>query len=478
MINKQAWFKAIGYKPHPQQLLFHNSRARFKAPICGRRFGKSMMSGKEEEPKLMEPGVRGWIVGPTYDLGEKEFRVIWDDMIIAKGLGRDNRVKKAYNKSQGNMFIEFPWQTRLEVRTADRPENLVGESLDFCILSEAAKHKQETWDRYIRPALADKRGTATFPTTPEGQNWLFEVWKWGQDPAFEDYESWQFPSWMNTVVYPGGYDDPEIELLRRTMSEADFDQEIAADFTSFVGKIYSDFTEATHVSSVEYDPALPNYMAFDFGYVNPLACIEFQVTPNDEIRIWREHYMPGKILSEHINLLKGRTQPDGYKVNMAFGDAADPAAVEEISRNLVPCWADPESKSNWREGIDLVATFLKMRPTGEEIDEFGTPAPDRPALQVDYSCVNTRREFNNYKSQKGTRARSPRELAQKIDDHALDAIRYALVHLYKLGANYRLSDTMPKLLTPARSAPVGNNRDVSLSSGSTKTFFKLDEMEF
>ena len=122
-IEKAKYFQTIGYTPHPKQWLYHNSEARFRVPVCGRRFGKSMMAGKDLQPDLFLPNQRFWIVGPTYDLGEKEFRVIWDDLIIAQQLGKDKRIKKAYNKRSGDMYIEFPWKTRLEVRSADHPEN-------------------------------------------------------------------------------------------------------------------------------------------------------------------------------------------------------------------------------------------------------------------------------------------------------------------------------------------------------------------
>jgi hypothetical protein len=34
---KEAWFKKVGYEPHPQQWLFHNSLVRFRVACCGRR---------------------------------------------------------------------------------------------------------------------------------------------------------------------------------------------------------------------------------------------------------------------------------------------------------------------------------------------------------------------------------------------------------------------------------------------------------
>lgn len=419
------------------------SDARFKVAVCGRRFGKSTMSAKDLEPELFIPNRYFWIIGPTYDLAEKEFRVIWDDIMVKHGLINDKRVKRSYNVKSGSMYLEFPWRTRLECRSAQHPESLVGEGLDGAILAEAAKHKRETWERFIRPALADKRGWADFTTTPEGQNWLYSLWQFGQDPGVTEYQSWRFPSWLNHEVYPGGKNDEEIELLRRTTPHEWFEQEIAADFTAFVGKIYAEWDEQHHVKKIHYNPAWPNYIAWDWGYVNPLAAIEFQVSPDDTIHIWREHYAPYKTLDEHFDAMRNRDQPEGYKINMTFGDAADPEAVARVNEKFAPCIADPDAKTNWRAGIDRVKMFLQDRPT-DDTDETGAPLL-RPGLYVDHSCVNVIREFGSYRGKSGVQGRQPtdpQDKAHKKDDHAMDAIRYALVHLYELGASSHLADVM------------------------------------
>jgi hypothetical protein len=471
VLTKAQYFAGVGYEPHDKQWLYHSSRARFRLANCGRRFGKSTMAGMDLQPQLFAPKKIFWIVGPTYDLGEKEFRVVWDTLIVQKKLGLDKRVKKAYNKKQGHMYIEFPWQTRLEVRSADHPENLVGEALDGCILSEAAKHKLETWQRFIRPALADKRGWADFPTTPEGHNWLYDLWMLGQNKEVPEYESWRFPSWDNGAVYPGGFDDEEIQLLKRTMTPESFEQEIAADFTAFTGKIFPEWDVGTHVSNVNFDPSLPNYIAFDWGYTNPLAAVEFQVTPRDEVRVWRLHYKAYSTLPEHIAMLKARNQPAGYRLDLAFGDAADPEAAMIVSQNLVQCIAMKECKSDytWRDGIDLMREFLRVRPSGGVLDEYGTPAPDRPALVVDFSCVDLIREFNNYKAPESVKGRNVPEFGNKVEDHALDALRYAFVHIYKLGAHHHLSDiygpTAPISVSRTTGEQVFDRGLVTASSG-------------
>lgn len=439
VISKAAYFNRIGYAPHDGQKDFHNNKARFKIAVCGRRYGKSTMAAREVSPRLFLPDMTGWIIGPTYDLGEKEFRIIWNDIMRGLELGNDSRIKRGYNKKTGTMYIQTPWNHRLEVRTADHPENLVGEALDYVIMSEAAKHKRETWEQYVRPALADKHGDAIFCTTPEGQNWLYDLYMLGQDPSHPDYASWRFPSWENSAVFPGGRNDPEIKLLEATLSPEYFAQEIAAEFTSFVGRIYSEFDERTHVKPLVYNPNLPNYLFVDFGYVNPLAALDVQILPNDTVHIWREWYKPWLRLEDHIQAWKQREDPEGYKIETAYADSEDPEAIATMNVRGIPTFALPEAKVNWRQGIEVVKRSLRMRDTGN-VDDFGDPIL-RPMLYVDPSCTHTIREFLNYKMAEPPRTGTdPQEKPKKKEDHAMDAIRYGLMHYFELGAKYHLSD--------------------------------------
>jgi hypothetical protein len=490
LVDRAKLYESVGYAPHKEQLLYHNSKARFRVPVCGRRFGKSTMAGYDTCPKLLLPKKMVWIVGPTYDLAEKEFRVIWDALIIKLEMGKDKRIKRAYNKKQGNMWIEFPWQTRVECRSADHPENLVGEALDHAIISEAAKHKKETWERFIRPALTDRRGTADFPTTPEGFNWLHDLWQRGQNPAFELWKSWKFPSWANTVVYPGGREDPEIKEVEQTSVPEWFAQEYGADFASFVGKIFPEWDETIHVRNHEFNPDWPNYMFFDFGYTNPLAAIEVQISPRDEVFIWREHYKSFTTIPDHIDILKNREHPEGYHLDLAFGDPADPEAAATISRDFVPCVVMPEVKSDytWADGVNLMRQFMKPIPPGGDtlivVDEYGTPAPDVPRYFVSHRCPMTIKEHNNYRSKEPVKGQNVPEFGTKMEDHTLDAIRYGLLYIYKLGAISSLADVYgPQSWRPeheiAKSESLAGTLDSGFDSGNTTGGFgNMEGMSF
>lgn len=447
VLNREAVWEKIDYNPFDSQLGIHDSTARFKIPACGRRYGKSKSFAVEaltnKRYNLFMPDVRGWIVGPKYVLGEKEFRYIWDffmkKMNLKKQIGRGNY---AYNVKQGDMFIQLPWGARLDVMSAQHKDTLVGEGLHFLIVSEAAKQDEITWEQYLRATLADYHGWAGFPSTPQGFNWFYELHRLGDPTTPEynaEYESWNLPSWTNPYVYPGGFEDPEIQLLLQTMPEDAFWQEIGASFRSMVGLIYPEWDDEVHIyekafgrDEYVFNPAWDNYVWFDFGYTNQFVALDVQVDSSDNIYIWRERYVSKVTVGRHIAEMKARRQPNGYRIVCGFGDSADPGAVEEISSNFCPVYADPDAK-DWARGIREVKRFLK----GED---------DRSHLFVSKNCPNTIWEFQNYRMKPTSTSggdKNNAEAAHQYRDHAMDAIRYGIMHLYVLGAaRYRLSEVI------------------------------------
>jgi hypothetical protein len=442
-VDKASLFDKLGYTPMEHQWQYHNSPARFRCVCCGRRTGKTTMAGHDRVADLLRPKTLGWIVGPTYNLGAKEFRVMWDALIIELGLGRDKRVKKNFNLKQGDMYIEMPWGSRVEVRSAAHPDTLVGDGLDWVIMAEAAKHNADTWEKYVRPALSDKRGGADFVTTPEGKNWFYKLWLLYKTKR--EYESWRFPSWVNTEVYPGGENDPEIQQMRETTLEEWFLQEIAAEFTAIVGRIFGEFAEEDNVRPHKFNPEWPNYIMFDWGFTAPLAAMEVQISPRDEVFVWREHYVTNRTLEWHIAELKSREQPAGYRLDGAFGDAADPEAVEYVSQHLIACQADPDSKL-WLTGIRLMKSFLKLQHDGVSYDDNEVPIL-RPRYWVDPSCEEHIGEMLGYKAKQGANAnefKGAGVVANGVADHSIDAIRYGLMHLYSVGVQHHLDEVYPE----------------------------------
>jgi hypothetical protein len=427
-IDPEILFKKIGFDPHSEgQREYLYSDARFNVPCCGRRWGKSQAAGHRMTLKMFAKDTYNWVVGPTYKLGEKEFRVVYNDF---KKLGVLKYCKKSYNVKQGDMRIQTPWNSILEVVSAEKPDGLLGEGLSHVIMSESAKHQRSTWEQYIEPALTDLRGTADFPSTPQGFNWFHGLWTLGQLDSHPEYRSWRFPTWTNTARYPGGLEDPEILRIKRLASDIYFNQEYGAMFTAMTGAIYPEWDETVHVQKHVYNPGWANYLAFDYGFANPFVCLDIQVGPSDQVVVWREYVRSYVATMEHGQYLSERTNPSGYKVDGLWGDprGADEAATLALTYNYVNSFDVP-----WKQGVEEIKRMLKARP---------------PQLTFDPSCVNTIRSISQLHV-KPTTARNVQELQEqtgdrniqhKVDDHCADALRYYIGPYFVAGAGSHLSD--------------------------------------
>lgn len=444
--HKEYVFSKIGYKPHSkEQLAIHNSTARFRTLACGRRYGKTTFGAREMEAAILDPEKAGyyWIVGPNYVQGEKEFRIIFYDVTQKLGLAKE--IKKQYNLAQGLMTMTFPWGTVLEVKSAERKESLLGEGLRGVIMSEAARHDVDTWQQYVRPALADHRGWAIFTSTPKGYNWFQGLFNLGAlgEPG---YESWRLPAWDNPVVYPGGRDDPEIKEIENTVSAQYFAQEIAAEFTAFAGKIYEEFDPDIHVTDVEYNPLWQNYWAFDYGWNNPFVCLDIQVDPDDNVYIWREYQKRYLSSWDHGHLLRDpatyasvhgvdRHDPPHFHQDGLFGDPRGGDSRYTLELVLGPIQSDePEPEdgnSTWMIGIELVKRWLKVQPNG------------KPKLFIDKSCVDLINQMDQLHAEEEKEGRNAKEGQHKYNDHGPDALRYFMAQYFGLGYGSSLADIYP-----------------------------------
>lgn len=412
LVDRKALFEVLDYTPRPEQWAIHNSTSRFMVPCCGRRFGKSLCAGNELTAYMFTPDARYWIVGPTYRLGEKEFRVVLYNMVRKLKVPR---LKFSNNVKQGDMRIEnTKTNTIIEVVSADRPDSLVGEGLNGVIMSEAALHKASTWEMFIEPALSDERGFAIFPSTPRGFNWFQGLWQLGQMPEQIDYASWQLPTWSNTNKYPGGRFDPEILRIESTVSKQHFLQEYSAEFTAFEGKIYDTFNFTHHVKQIEYNPAWRNYWAMDFGFADPFVVLDIMVDPSDNVYVWREYQVSGMSTQEHGHYILRRKNPEGFHVDAMYGD---PRGADEIATLRLTLGHVEANPVGWVQGVEAVRRALKLKADGT------------PSLYIDPSCVNLTRQMDQLRyaeSREGHNVMNSagRERQHDYDDHGPDALRY------------------------------------------------------
>lgn len=454
-----------GYQPHLSQAAVHLDPARNKVVSGGRRLGKSEIGAGELDAEvlntklvlkaLIEMGKRRefWIVGPNYTDSEKEFRKHYD-AIKRAGIPMD-KPGTYYDAHSGDMQLSlFGGKYLVLGKSAAHPERLVGEGLNGVVMAEAAKMKESVWSKSIRPTLADYKGWSIHTSTPEGKNWFYENWKSGQDPTNDEWSSWRMPSWMNPYVYkkgatdskiatlraaleerPRGFHfgnfvkrlgiDPEIASLVRDLDEITFNQEIGADFSEFVGRVFKDFDEEVHVADLHYNPDWPLYAAVDYGFRNPFVWLLIQIDVWDNVYVIAEMYEVGMTIDDAAReIIRRGLAPDSLKG--FYPDPAGPGDTAALEAHLkVSGFGGTGGEINTR--LRYIREALKIRnkhlPWGD---------PERkPKLLIDRKCENTIREFNDYRYPKGEEKRDKenKELPLKKDDHTPEALgRFYMGH--------------------------------------------------
>jgi hypothetical protein len=223
-LDRDALFAELGYEPHPGQLLVHRSKARFRVLACGTRWGKSTCAGMEAVAAMLEPSERtiGWLVAPTYDV----CRRIYTHLCAAITQKIGHRVIELSPREQKIVIVNMAGgASELRCKSADHPVGLLGESLDFLIVDEAATMRDEIWEGHLAPRLIDRKGRALVISTPQSKGWFYSMYLRGRKKLDPECESWASPSRDNPHVSA-----EVIEAERGRMPADKFAQQYEAEF--------------------------------------------------------------------------------------------------------------------------------------------------------------------------------------------------------------------------------------------------------
>ena len=209
-------------KLHPSQENIRTTDARFAVLACGRRWGKTRLGSALCIAAALQGG-RSWWVAPSYKVAAVGWRVIRQLAVQIPGA----QVAKV------ERMIELPTGGSVQVRSADDPDSLRGEGLDFLVMDECAFVKEAAWNEALRPSLSDRKGRALFISTPAGQNWFWRIWNAGQDEMQDEIRSFRFPTVDNPYIDPA-----EIEAARKSLPDRIFRQEYLAEFIDDAGGVF------------------------------------------------------------------------------------------------------------------------------------------------------------------------------------------------------------------------------------------------
>ncbi len=404
-----AIYKTIGYDPSPSQLELHESPSRFKFIGAGARFGKSLCGAMDVIPDILKPGTRGWIVGPSYDQPSKEFRYIYDAIVAKLGFKPQRELNVSFT-TPGPQSLLLPWGAEVFTKSEQNPDALLGEEIDWLILSEGSRLKEETYDMYLRARLGTRHGRVIVPTTPHGYNWLYKRFYL---PAINgDPEYWAKVD-IKVTENPT-FDKEEYDRAKKELPENAFAEQYDGCFVAWSGLIYRRFSRSVHViDPIPIRASWPVYAAIDPHPSTPAAVVWIAV---DEYGTWyvcHEMFHPELTIPEISDRLKKienkcpvtryLIDPNAKLIDKLRGQSV--SVQMQFRRNGIPC---VEANNKFDGAWYKITEMLTPKPVFGEEDNL------KPKLFVFNTCKKTIEEFENYTWENEKTGKS----------HIMDCIKY------------------------------------------------------
>lgn len=227
--------------------------------------------GAQEDRLAGIPGLT-WYVSPTHSINRDRWREFMQSVPPGWMTGKRG--------TEGNPdFLAFG-PARIEFKTAEHPERLVGAGLRRVVIDECGIIKESVWRESILPTLIDHRAPALLIGTPKGRNWFFNVANRGHDPEDDTVQTFTGPSFANPFI-----DRDEVKRLASEMPERLYRQEILAEFLDDEGAVFRGVRECVGPMSTAPTAALGVDLAkhSDFTVIVGMD-VERRVTSFDRFR--------------------------------------------------------------------------------------------------------------------------------------------------------------------------------------------------
>lgn len=389
------------YRLHNAQMRFHRSPAKYRAFLGGIGSGKTFMGCLEAVLyAINHPGSLGMVIAPSFPmLRDSTMRKFWEIMPreLIETWKESTKELKLINGSE----ILF--------RSADNPESLRGPNLAWIYGDEASLWKRMVWDiaagRLRQPGFPQR---AWVTCTPKGFNWVYAQFVWSRTG---DHALIHCPTTDNYRNLPEDY----VRALQAQYSGIFFKQEILGEFVAFEGLVYPEFS-VDHIldENPEWFSPRRTVAGLDFGFNNPTAIAVVALDGDERAVVTDEHYQRQMSLNQLINACLDLK--DRHNVEMFYCDPSEPANIKALNDAGVPAVA---ARNDVQPGITEVAGRWRVQD-------------DRRArLYVRSRCANLVSEIQQYRYNEEVEGKTVKEEPIKVNDHACDALRYALFSLNK-----------------------------------------------
>lgn len=349
------------YDPRPYQQDFFkamDSGLKRAVLVHHRRAGKDLMCFNFMiRQAIMKPDVY-WYLFPLFTQARK---AVWEGRTeggvqylscIPKQLITNIRDDRMYIGLKNGSIIRF---------VGSDVDSLVGASPKGIVLSEYSLVAPDVWGK-IEPMILEKNGWAVFNGTPRGsENHFYDMYKMAK----------KNPKWFCSLVSikeSNVLSEEQIQEIREegTKTEEDIQQEYYCSFKGTMsGSYYADWInlleEKGQITTLEYNPMLSTYTAWDLGMGDSTAIWIYQIDNSKQVRLIDYYESSGEGLEHYINVL--RRKPYEYHAHYAPHDIS----VRELGTGKSRLEIAQEKGLRFRivpkiprqDGIEYVRTLFK-----------------------------------------------------------------------------------------------------------------------
>jgi hypothetical protein len=321
---------------------------------------------------------------------------------------------------------------KLMLLGVENADSLRGMYLDAVVCDEFAQFPRSAWTEVLRPALADREGSAVLMGTPQGRNEFWEKFEAAGDAA----RAHVWGRAMFRASETGYLPAEELADLRSELSEAAYMQELECSFDAAIRGAYwarelADARTEGRIGVVPFDRDLPVFTSWDLGmrdataiwflqaYGGSVRAIAFAQYTNTALQdICGDVVRRGR---EHGYRYRGHIGPHDLRVR-DYGNGLQ--RIETAARNGVDFELAPDVSR--ADGIEAVRTMLPRTAFDERACRDGIEA-----------LIQYRAEYDEDRRIVG------REPVHDWTSHAADALRMFAV---ATDAGRRTPDNRPRAL--------------------------------
>ena len=360
-------------KLHKGQRAIFDDPHRFKAVSAGRRFGKTKLGALMCFAVAAQRG-RAWWVAPTFGIAQIGWRMM--RQLAAQVPGVTIR--------ESERMITLPTGGTVQIKSADNPDSLRGEGLDFVVLDECAFLKPETWTEVLRPALADKQGGALFISTPKGRNWFWNIHQRANYDAA--WKSFHFTSYDNPFVAKA-----ELDATKEQLPERVYRQEILAEFLEDGGGVFRGVRAAATAEAQESRMHGRTYVFgvdwardADFSVITVLDTTTMSMAAMD-----RFNHIDYHVQAQRLQAMAERFKPAAI---VAESNSIGTPIIEQLRRQGLPVVPFTTTNASKQIAIDALALAfergtLRILPDDVLINELEAYSMERlPSGMLRYSA--------------------------------------------------------------------------------------------